>query len=124
MAANAVDERLFFASKVGGTIRMGVDATARKLSADFGPLAPGKYFVQLFGAVTCWVKTGPVDLADAVNQLPNPTGAVQNLVPEFFLDPTNGIKSFTFHVRKAADEGHVYAVASAAGTLLITKTGE
>ena len=124
MAANAVDERLFFASKVGGTIRMPVETTAHKLSDDIGLLKPGKYFVQLIGAVTCWVKTGPDTLPPAVNRTPNPTGgADQDLVPEFFLD-SSGITSFMFHVRKSAAEGQVYAIASADAVLLITKVGE
>ncbi len=124
MAANAVDERLFFASKVGGTIRMPVETNPQKLDAAIGLLKPGKYFVQLIGAVTCWVKTGKDSLPDAVNRTPNPDGTDdQDLIPEFFLD-ASGITSFVFHVRNSKDEGQIYAIASGDAVLLITKTGE
>ena len=124
MSANAVDERLFFGAKVGRTIRMGVDGTPRKLGDDLAPLPPGKYFIQLVGAITAQVKTGDSTLEDAVDNLPHPTGGTQDIVNEFFLDPTGGVKSFIIHVRNSEQEGHIYAIASGDGTLLITKTGE
>ena len=124
MAANAIDQRLHFSAKVGGTIRMGVDGTARELGTSLGPLKSGKYFVQLIGAVTCWVRTGPVGLDDAINQTPNPTGAAQNLVNEFYMNPADGVASFTYHVRNSEKDGQISAIASGAATLLITKIGD
>lgn len=128
MAANATDERLHFSAKIGGSILLTVDTTARHTSDSIGALPPGKYFLH---AVTltgrCWIRTNKFVAGGAAVAVapPLPAAGVSAVVNEFPLDATSGIRSLTFHVRQGIND-RLEAICEAGGsaTLVLTKTGD
>ena len=129
MAAHSDDLRLFYSSIVGKTYLLGLDTTSRQIEDAVGALPRGKYLVQILGLGTnrCFVKVGKFvkgsTLTAAATAFPA-AGAGTTLADEFVLDGTDGITSFTFHVRNA-DNARIAAILSAGtATMVITKAGE
>jgi hypothetical protein len=128
MAANSSDLRLAFSSKIGGSILLTVDTTARQTSDDIGALPPGKYFIQALAiSGVCWVKTSKwvkSAAADVVAPTFPAAAALGSLVKEFPLDAA-AVRSFELHVKPGVND-RIQAICEAAGSasLVITKTGE
>jgi len=127
MAGNATDERLHFASKIGKTYLLGVDATARQTSDALGALPPGKYFIQATAITAdCWVKATKWVAAQAATVVApaTPAAGVSAVANEFPLT-IGGIKSFTLHVRSGVND-RIEAVCGggATATLAITRMGD
>lgn len=127
MPANSTDLRLAFQEKIGGSLLLSVDDTARQLSDDHGPLPPGKYFIQALGLSTnrCWVKTSRWEKGTApdVTAPAAPAAGVSVLEKEFPMD-ANGVTSFELHVRQGVNDRLQAVMAAGTCLLVVTKTGE
>ena len=116
--ARAGDEVGFFAAAIEVTRSLSLSTTSVQLTDAQGPLAPGRYVIQLRPAssaeIWCWVHAGPFIKGDVITAT---TGEGRNRFPL----SNAGLIAIEFHVRRDVNDRIAAVLESGSGTLYISK---